>query len=255
LKKKPFAFFSLVLFLCLLSLAGKISASDRPLLIAHRGAQIEADENTIKAFEIAIQRGVDYIETDPRLTKDGVFVMMHDSSVARTTNGTGEVSKMTLAEIKSLRTKNGEQVPTLEEVFQFAREHNIGVYLDTKEKELSAIKKLVEQVISAGMTDRVILGLWQLNHLKWVEKHHPEIVTCISWPMPPVSLKHLKKINADWVGTLVSFASKEMIEKAHKRGLKVITLEINDADTIRKKIEFGIDAILTDDPRLTADIK
>ena len=239
-------FFLLSVFLLSISVSG----NSRPLFIAHRGANLEADENTLTAFEIAVRLGVDYIETDPRLTKDGFYVVHHDPTVDRMTDGKGKISEMTLKEVQALRTKNGEKIPTLDEVFRFALENNIGVYLDTKEKWLPAIQKLVEQIKTSEMSDRVILGLWKQDHLKWVEEHHPEINTCISWPWPPVSLRNLKKLNADWVGTLVPFATQTMIQKAHKQGLKVITLEINDSQTILKKINAGIDAILTDNPKL-----
>lgn len=253
--RKPVAFLSLVICLILSGFAGNAFGLNRPLYIAHRGAQLEADENTIKAFQIAVDDGMDYIETDPRLTKDGYFVVMHDPTVDRMTNGKGEVSRMTLAEIKSLRTKNGEQIPTLEEIFNFARGKKIGVYLDTKEKDLSAVQKMIDLVIKADLTGQVIVGLWQMDHLKWIETNHPEVVTCISWPSPPASLQQLKNLNADWVGTLVPLATKAMIEKAHQQGLKVITLEINDPKTIEQKISAGIDAILTDDPKLLAGRK
>ena len=225
-------------------------AREKPLWVAHRGANQEADENTIKAYKIAAGYGVDFIECDPRLTRDGIFISMHDPSVERTTDGKGYVSEMTLSEIKSLKTKNGEPVPTLEEIFNFAKSAGVGVYLDTKGKDLVYLKQLTDFVEKSGMEKRVIAGVWSTRQLKWLNENQPEMKTCISWPWPSNSLGKLKKLGADWVGTAVSLADKEMINSAHKHGLKVITLQINDPKTISEKISLGIDAVQTDDPRL-----
>lgn len=225
------------------------------IYVAHRGANREADENTIKAFALAIQYGVDYIETDPRLTKDGVFIAMHDPTLGRTTNGKGKVNEHTLSQIKSFRTKNGEEIPTIEEVLLFAKEEGIGVYLDTKEKTIPALKQLVELIIKSGMSERVIIGVWQKSHLEWMGQNHPEIATCVSWPWPPMSLRKIKEMGADWVGTLPSLATPQNIRKAHQFGLKMITLEINDPKIIEKKLKFGLDAILTDDPKILKTFK
>ena len=100
--------------------------------MGHRGTRVLADENTIAAFQAAVDYGLDIFECDPRLTSDGVYVIMHDSTVDRTTDGSGPVSEMTLEQVKNLRTESGYQVPTLEETLNFAREHDMSVYLDTE---------------------------------------------------------------------------------------------------------------------------
>ena len=84
-------------------------AADRPIVVAHRGASVEQPENTIEAFEAAIEAGADAVEFDVRLTADGVPVVMHDPDVSRTTGGAGLVSEITVAEIRKLG------IPTLEE--------------------------------------------------------------------------------------------------------------------------------------------
>src|SRR5699024_5441969 len=86
------------------------------VVIAHRGASGYEPEHTMSAYELAIEQGADYIEQDLQLTKDGHLICMHDTTVDRTTNGTGNVSDLTLAQIKQLDAGNGQQVPTLDEV-------------------------------------------------------------------------------------------------------------------------------------------
>jgi glycerophosphoryl diester phosphodiesterase len=221
-----------------------------PVWVAHRGDNAEADENTLKAYKLAIGYGVNYIECDPRLSKDGIFITMHDPSVERTTTGTGKIADMTLAQIKSLRTRNGEPVPTLEEIFNLAKGAGAGVYLDTKGHDIDYLKQLADFVLKNGMEKKVIVGLWNTSQLKWLHENHPEMESCISWPWPDSSLGKLKKLGASWVGTTVALATKKMIASAHQQGLKVITLQINDPRTIAEKISLGIDAVQTDDPRL-----
>jgi glycerophosphoryl diester phosphodiesterase len=79
----------------------------RPLVVAHRGASIEAPENTIEAFERAVDAGADAVEFDVRITADGSAVVMHDPDVDRTTDGQGRCRDMTLAEVKALRIARG----------------------------------------------------------------------------------------------------------------------------------------------------
>src|SRR5438067_360181 len=112
--------------------SGHHAATGKPdsriVVIAHRGANKFAPENTLAAFRKAIELGCDYFELDVRRTKDGQLVLMHDGSVDRTTNGTGSVVDMTLAEIRALDagTKRGEQwkgekVPTFEEALTMSK--------------------------------------------------------------------------------------------------------------------------------------
>lgn len=222
----------------------------RPILMAHRGGDVEADENTLKSYALAAKYGMDYIECDPRLTKDGVFVIMHDAGVERTTSGKGKIEDMTLAEVKALRTKHGESVPTLDEVFALAKEKKVRVYLDTKLLTAPDMEKLTDRVVKAGMSDRVMVGLWATEQLKWMEKNHPEMLTTIPYPTPISSLKQAKKLGADWVGTVIEQATPVMIAKAEAAGLKVVTFPINDRETIMKKINEGMQVIQTDDPKL-----
>ncbi|MDH5508339.1 MAG: glycerophosphodiester phosphodiesterase family protein, partial [Anaerolineae bacterium] len=86
-----------------------------PQLIAHRGGKTYQPENTLAAFKQAIADGVDQLEFDVQMTKDGVLVVIHDEEVDRTTNGSGLVADLTLAEIQALDAGGGERVPTFAE--------------------------------------------------------------------------------------------------------------------------------------------
>src|SRR5260370_32204646 len=102
----------------------------RVVAIAHRGEHLRHVENTMPAFEEAWRLGADFIEVDVRTTADGKLVLMHDGKVDRTTNGQGEVSKMTFEEIRRLDV-GGNKVPTFDEVLDWAR-GKIGIYVEVK---------------------------------------------------------------------------------------------------------------------------
>ena len=248
--KKGELFFGFLIVIIFFTFSGRSFAKEL-VWVAHRGGNVEADENTLKSYRTASSYGFQHVECDPRLTRDRGLISMHDPKVDRTTNGKGNVRDLTLAEIKSFRTKNGEQVPSIEEILNFAKGAGIGVYLDTKElKDMDYLDKLTALVIQTGMSKNVIVGVWTTQQLKWMHEHHPEMTTCISWPWPAQTLGQARERGAVWVGTLVSIATPSMIKSAHKHGLKVITLEINDPAVIQKKIQAGIDAIQTDNPQL-----
>src|SRR5271163_371095 len=111
----------------------------KPWVIAHRGASGYAPENTLAAFERAVELGAGFIETDIHLTRDARFVAIHDDTVERTTNGSGAVHDFTLAELRALdagrwfdRDFAEQTIPTLEEVLSFGRKHDVVFYLEIK---------------------------------------------------------------------------------------------------------------------------
>jgi len=253
---KPRHLFFLALFFIFSAGFGVAGAPPgHPITLAHRGANLEEDEDTLAAYRRAADYGVDMVETDPRLTADGHWIVMHDPKVDRTTNGHGLVARMTLAEIKTLRTvPRGEQVPTLEEVLDFAFSRKTGVYLDMKNipPNWATFVNILER---HHMKDKVIMGIWWKASERELESRWPELVTCISWPKPVVTLEGVKELGADYVGTLNRFATPGMIRKAHRLGLKVVTMPIDSASELEKFRARGLDILQTNDPRLLKALK
>ncbi len=130
------------------------------LVVSHRGDWRYAPENSVEAVERCIELGVDVVEIDVRLTKDGHLVAMHDYTVDRTTNGTGKVSDLTLAEIKELRLKNAcgargsrIQVPTMEEIMLAAKD-KVMINLDKTEGE--TVREAYDILVKTGTVDHAI---------------------------------------------------------------------------------------------------
>ena len=246
-------FFFLFFFFFACSAWAEVWPEGRPLTLAHRGANREFDENTLAAFQRAAELGADAIECDPKLTRDGVYVIMHDFTVDRTTDGRGKVADMTLSEIKSLRTKNGEEVPTLEEVLKLAKERGLAIYLDMKSAPPDGGEKLVALLDAYGLRDRVIVGTYRKQFTRELERRWPDLVTFVSWPYPALTIGQVKRTGADGFGTLAGFATKHRIAKAHKKGLKVATMPVDDRQKLLHQKQIGLDVLQSDDPNLFPD--
>jgi glycerophosphoryl diester phosphodiesterase len=140
------------LLLALLLPVVAAAGDKRIVVIAHRGEHLHHIENTLPAFQAAIEAGADYFECDVRTTSDGRFVLMHDDRVDRTTNGEGRVSALSFARVRALDA-GGNRVPTFEEALNLAKGH-IGVYVDNKQTRPAALVAVIEQ---AGMGASVVI--------------------------------------------------------------------------------------------------
>ena len=136
--------------------------SRRITVIAHRGEHLSHTENSLAAFQAAADAGADYFECDVRTTKDGKFILMHDSRVDRTTSGTGAVADMTFEQLRALTFKGPKPdiqaspgpVPTFEEALALARKAGIGIYVDVKAADPA---QLFEAIQKSDMQDRVVI--------------------------------------------------------------------------------------------------
>jgi glycerophosphoryl diester phosphodiesterase len=241
----------ILIFLLPLEVSAAPWQEGRPTTVGHRGTTVFADENTIAAFTIAWEQGLDVIECDPKLTRDGVYVIMHDDDVDRTTDGHGAVADLNLAQVKKLRTHSGLAVPTLLEVLEFAGDHGLSVYLDVKHYPADGGELLVRNIEEAGMLDRTIVGCYDLRTLVSVRRLRHDLSFCVSWPYP-AGLLTAALLGADAIGTLTELASPALIKTAHRLGLRVITMPVNDPQKLARLKRAGLDGLQSDDPRLLA---
>lgn len=237
----------------------------KPWVIAHRGASGHAPENTIAAFERAVQLGAQFIETDLHLTRDARFVAIHDSTLDRTTNGRGVVHDFSLAELRELdagqwfdRSFMGERIPTLEEVLAFGQRHDVVFYLEIKYDSAwgmhHALVGALQSTQSAARTvilsrdPATLLSLRMLDSTVMlgmlVEENHAEIVkTAISAGARQLCPK------ADLVGS-------KLVKEAHQADLHVATWTVNEREEMERTIAAGVDGIMSDFPdRLRAVVE
>ncbi|WP_338450090.1 glycerophosphodiester phosphodiesterase family protein [Niallia oryzisoli] len=151
-------------------------------LINHRGLSPSMPENTLAAFRNSVAMGVDVIEIDLRPTKDGEIVILHDATVDRTTNGTGAVKDMTLADVKQLDAGSyageqfaGEQIPTYAEVLETVKGTNVRLLLDIKDS--SQVWQIVQVTEHYDMIDQVIVGPRSVDALKEFKALNPDLTT------------------------------------------------------------------------------
>lgn len=152
----------------------------RPIVVAHRGVPSLSPENTMTSFFEAYELGADLIETDVQETKDGHLVLMHDSTVDRTTDGTGKVSDLTLQEIRQLDAGikfdpafEGEKVPKFSEFLEGFKDKDVMLLIELKADNIE--EKVLEEIKEAGVENQVVLQSFSLEHVNKFREIAPEI--------------------------------------------------------------------------------
>jgi len=238
-------------------------------IIAHRGANKRAPQNTLPAFEKAIEMGTDGFETDVHLSKDGVPVICHNYTIDETSNGTGEIEKMTLEQLKSYDFGSyfdpkfkGTTLPTLDEFLDLAVDKNLKILnielkpeKDTARRE-TLVRKTLEAVEARGLSDILLISSFSPEILEYIKQVDPNCKTAFLYPagyvrahlafIPPFSLMSKLKCHAAHPHKLCIRA--DFVKKAHEKGLEVNVWTIDESEDIRAMIEAGVDGIITDCP-------
>jgi glycerophosphoryl diester phosphodiesterase len=229
----------------------------KPWVIAHRGASGHAPENTMVAFERAVALGAGFIETDLHLTRDARFVAIHDSTLERTTNGTGNVRDLTLAEIRKLdagmwfdREFMGQKVPTLEEILAFAAKHDVIFYLELKyEAAWGMHHSLVGALQKSGGAARTIVISSSEATLAAMRQVDPAAMMGLIFEEPIGDYaKAGIELGVRQLCPNFSLVTPEMVEQAHRLDLQVATWTVDEAETMRAMIAAKVDGIITDFP-------
>jgi glycerophosphoryl diester phosphodiesterase len=234
------------------------------LKIGHRGAAAYAPENTLASFHRAVELGADGIEFDLHRTRDGRFVVIHDDTVDRTTNGHGKVDPLSFAELRRLdagswkgREFAGERIPTFEEVIEAVPER---VVLFAELKAGSAKSPGIEAALARfirerNVTDRVRVSSFDHRALASLRPLLPELQTGALFTCLPVDLVGLaRNARAQAVHPSFHYLTREAVEEAHRAGLAVYAWTANDPDDIDAVRAMGVDGIFSDHPdRLTQD--
>jgi glycerophosphoryl diester phosphodiesterase len=225
-----------------------------PLRIAaHRGGRAYAPENTLAAFKDAIAQGVDAIEFDVQMTKDGELVVIHDTTVDRTTNGTGAVRDLTLAKIRALDAGDGQQVPTLDEVLQLARAAGMPVFAETKAAHLysGVEEKLVNTLEQAGLVEAAVVQSFERASLDRLHDLNPNLMLCALYGPGQFNVR-APGGDAGVVcpmGEMV-LLRPDMIRRAHAEGREIfVWFGVLENPWIERAMRyFGVDGFIVDDP-------
>lgn len=241
------------------------------IVYGHRGASAELPENTLEAFARAVERGVDAIETDVHLTRDGEVVIHHDDSALRMAGRDLRVDELTLDELRRLdvglcyRGPNTGEVergrpfraPTLAEAL--ARFPGLRFNIDVK-PGASAAERVIEVVRGAGAEGRVLLtsfhdsGTRAIRRAGWLGDTglaQGEALTALALPgrVPGFLWPAGDRIQLPWETGGLSLLRPGLIRKLQRRGYAVDFWVINDPAVARRAADAGADGVMTDDPR------
>jgi glycerophosphoryl diester phosphodiesterase len=246
-----------------------------PIAIAHRGGAEELPENTIPAFDAAVELGYHHIETDAHLSGDGVVFSFHDHVLERVTDRRGRLSQLSAADIGEADAAyhfsldgrtfplrgTGIRVPTMEEVL--TRWPRVFVNIDTKSDRV--VEPLIELIRRLGAFDRVCIGSFSDDRLRRVRRLSGGRI-CTS--MGPAGITaawlssrtgRMPRLQADCLQVPVRarrlvVVDRRFVDAAHGAGLQVHAWTIDDPEEMTALLDMGVDAIMTDRPVLLRDV-
>jgi glycerophosphoryl diester phosphodiesterase len=222
-------------------------------IIAHRGGLKYEPENTIAAFQNAIKQGVDWLEFDVQMTKDGALVVIHDETVDRTTDGTGAVRDMTLEQIRSFDAGRGEKVPTFEEVMELAKTNRLKIMPETKSAHLypGIEEKLLQALEQANYLEQTVIQSFEADSLDKLHRLNPQVKLCALYGLWQFSIR-LPSGDAQYVCPMAEMVllNPGMIRQAHKEGQQVFIWfgVIENPIGVSAMRFFGADGLIVNDP-------
>ncbi|MEW6227216.1 MAG: glycerophosphodiester phosphodiesterase [Bacillota bacterium] len=237
----------------------------KPLILGHRGASDVAPENTLAAFQAGLDVGVDGFELDVQLSSDGELVVIHDERADRTTSGKGWVKDMTLAELKKLDAGSwfnpkfaGERIPTLGEVLELVADRcalinveiksGVVLYPGIEAKIISLLKKF-------HAIDKTVLSSFNHFSLRTAKVIDPAVKTGVLYMEGLVDpWVYAKQVPADALHPAFYAVVPEIVKGAHAGGLTVNTWTVDKPDDMRRMIACGVDAVITNCPKVMLDI-
>lgn len=257
-----------------LSLGKKVSKT--PLIIGHRGASAHAPENTIAAFQLAIDCGANGVEFDVQLAADGVPVVIHDYDLRRTGGRNDKISALTSTELtkidvgswfnKKHRTHThaefaDERIPTLEHVLELLKNSHGPIYIELK-CEIGEYKSLVravcEMLENSPMLKRIIVKSFRLAVIPEVKCHLPSIQTAALFEPSIMTILRrrsniidiAREFGADQISLHYSLASAKLAAAASEANMPVTIWTVDNPKWLKKCQDRGIGSIITNDPQL-----
>ena len=231
--------------------------------VAHRGASAYAPENTIAAFDKAVEMKADYIEIDVQRSKDGKLVVIHDTTVDRTTDGSGKVGNLTFKELRNLDAGSwkgeqftGAQIPTFDEILD--RYHGkIGILIELKAPELypgieeNIAKKLKERNLDKPQNEKIIVQSFNHNSMKKMNELLPKVpigvLTSSSADTTEQALQEFSTY-ADYFNPSYGIVTPDLVNQVHSLGMKIGSWTVRSQEAADFLLDVGVDAIITDYP-------
>lgn len=231
--------------------------------IAHRGAsgRGHSPENTLSAFREAIKIGVDCVECDVHCTKDGQVVVIHDSTLNRTTDKKGAVADMVLEEIKKAdagswfnKAFSGERIPTLAELLELTKGKVITV-IEIKPNNIT--DKVIREIESASAEGEVLVQSFHPEVVKTAMDINPKIprALLVNGKLPIIRLASIQEliyqsaqVGAGTLNLSYSVITPTLVKEVHKRGLNVWAWTVDDELKMKELVDMGVDGITSNYP-------
>lgn len=237
-------------------------------VISHRGANLVAPQNTIPAFEKSIEIGVDGFETDIHLTADGVPVVCHNYTIDETSNGKGEVEKMTLEELRKYdfgsyfhEKFKGTKIPTLEEFLTLCETADIEIMnIEIKtplDGNMEIVGKTIEAVKAHGLFDKLLISSFSPEVLVECKKVDPGCKTGFLYsPDRKICYQKMifgyvefaKEVKADYLHPHFSLVTKKYVKKLHENGIGINVWTVDKPEVINRVMKCGVDGLITNAP-------
>jgi glycerophosphoryl diester phosphodiesterase len=222
------------------------------LVIAHRGASAERPENTLAAFELAVEQRADMIETDLHRTCDGAIVIIHDEDLAGL-GGRGEVADATLAEVRALDAGGGEPVPTLEEIldrFGPRIPFNLEIKRGTRGEYPGLEAAALASVEQRGLLDRTLFSSFYdpvLRRLRELSAS-ARIGFLVSRRFPDRAVERARAVGAEALHPELPLVTRSLVDEAHHAGLAVYVFSVDARADMQRLLDLGVDGLFTNHP-------
>ncbi len=221
------------------------------LKIAHRGAKGYEPENTLIAFQKAIDLGCDGIELDVHLSSDSEIIVIHDETIDRTTNGKGLVNQMKLLDLKSFFIDNKYEIPILKEVFDLVN-HKILINIELKSYETTdKVVELIEKYVREKnwKYENFIVSSFDWNALQQVRFLNDKIqIGVLTATDLDLAFAFAKFIKAKSINSFFHLLNQENVDKIQAKGFEIHTWTVNEIEDINKMKRLKVDAIISDFP-------
>ena len=236
-----------------------MSTPARPIISAHRGGRIEAPENTLAAFRRAAALGVPGVECDVHICADGIPVVIHDETVDRTTNGTGEAHTLTVGQLRALDARSvfpdwptAPGVPTFAEFMQIAKTLEyveVEIKADDPERIERLVPLVIEEIDKADARKMVRFISFDPDIVALCHRLAPDMMlSLITYQTTQKEIQDALDLGCDGIAGDVKTLTKEFTDMAHERGLKVTCWTVNEDDDFANMLAWGVDVVTTDRP-------
>jgi glycerophosphoryl diester phosphodiesterase len=230
---------------------------DGPIAFAHRGGASDNPENTMPAFQHAIDLGYTYLETDVHATSDGVLVAFHDADLSRTCGRPGTINSLPWREVSAARVAGREPIPLFEDLIGSFPEARVNI--DCKAN--SALPSLIASLKRLDCLDRVCLGSFSDRRLRRLRSEFGSRLCSSFGPAQTLSLRTGARVPFGGqvaqvpvqVGRL-RIVTPATVARAHRRGYQVHVWTIDDPDEMTRLLDLGVDGIMTDRPLVLKDV-